>query len=61
MWRFDTAHLPGSTNTAADAASRHPATCGCVATISAAKSDSPDSFEEALLASVWQNKFDDLT
>ena len=61
MWRFDIAHLPGSTNTAADAASRHPATSEFFATISGAERDSIDSFEEALLASLRQNTRDDLT
>ena len=61
MWRFDIAHLPGSTNTAADAASRHPATSEFFATISGAKRDSIDSLEEALLASLRQNTRDELT
>ena len=60
MWRFDIAHLPGSTNIAADAASRHPAT-SFFATISGAERDSIDSLEEALLASVRQNTRDQLT
>ena len=55
MWRFDIAHLPGSTNTAADAASRHPATSEFFATISGAERDSIDSLEEVLLASLRQN------
>ena len=61
MWRFDIAHLPGSTNTAADAASRHPATSEFFATISGTKRDSIDSLEEALLALVRQNTRDELT
>ena len=61
MWRFDVAHLPGSTNTAADAASRHPVTSEFFATISGAERDSIDSLEEDLLASVRQNTSDELT
>ena len=61
MWRFDIAHLPGSTNTALDAASRHPATSEFFATILGAERDSINSLEEALLASVWQNTRDELT
>ena len=61
MWRFDIAHLPGSTVTAADAVSRHPATSEFFATISGAERDSIDSLEEALLASVRQNTRDELT
>ena len=59
MRRFDIAHLPGSTNTAADAASRHAATSEFFATISGAKRDSIDSLEEALFASVRQNTRDE--
>ena len=61
MWRFDIAHLPGLINTAADPASRHPATSEFFATISGVESDSIDSLEEALLASVRQNTRDELT
>ena len=61
MWCFDIAHLPGSTNTAADATSRYPATSEFFATISGAKRDSIDSLEKALLASVRQNTRDELT
>ena len=61
MWRFDIAHLPGSTNTAADAASRYPATSEFFATISGAERDSIDSLKEALLASLRQNTRDELT
>ena len=61
MWRFDIAHLPGSTNIAADAASRHPATSEFFATISGADRDSIDSLKEALLASLRQNTRDELT
>ena len=61
MWRFDIAHLPGSTNVAADAASRHPATFEFFATISGAEHNSLDSLKEALLASVRQNTRDELT
>ena len=61
MWRFDIAHLPGSTNTAADAASRHPATSEFFATISGTERDSIDSLEEALLALVRQNTRDEMT
>ena len=48
LWRFDIAHLPGST-TVAYAASRHPATSEFFATILGAEHDSPDSLKEALL------------
>ena len=61
MWRFDIAHLPGSANTAADVASRHPATSELFVTISGAERDFLYFFEEALLASVRQNKRDELT
>ena len=61
MWRFEISHLPGSTNTAADAASRHPATSEFFATISRAERDSIDSLEEGLLASLRQNTRDELT
>ena len=61
MWCFDITHLPGSTNTDADAASRHPATSEFFATISGAERDSIDSLEKALLASVRQNTHDELT
>ena len=61
MCRFDIAHLPRSTNTAADAALQHPATSEFFATISGAERDSPDSLEEAILASVRQNTRDELT
>ena len=43
MWRFDIAHLPASTNTAADAASRRRATSEFFATISGAERDSSTS------------------
>ena len=61
MWGFDISHLPGSTNTAADAASRHPATSEFFATILGAERDSIDSLKEALLASVRQNTRNELT
>ena len=32
MWRFKIGHLPGTTNCAADAASRYPASCSLVST-----------------------------
>ena len=53
--------MPGLTNTAADVASRHPATSEFFATISGAERDSSESLEEALFASVWQNMRDELT
>ena len=55
MWRFDIAHLPGSTNSAAEAASRHSTTSEFFATISGAERDSLDFFKDAFLASVRQN------
>ena len=61
MWCFDIAHLPGSTNIAADAASRHSATSEFFPTIPGAERDSPDFLEEVLLASVRQNTLDKLT
>ena len=33
MWRFDIAHLPGTTNSAADATLRHPVECDFIARI----------------------------
>ena len=61
MWRFGIAHLPGSINTAADSASRHPATSEFFAAISGGERDTPYSLEEALLVSVWQNTRDELS
>ena len=61
MWRFDIAHLSGSTNTAADAASRHPATPEFFVTISGAERDSLNSLEEALHVSVRENTRNELT
>ena len=52
MWRFDIAHLPGKTNCAADAASRHLVSCNLVATISHQEYDSPDVVEQALVAAL---------
>ena len=33
LWRFEIFHLPGVSNCAADAASRHPALCNFIATV----------------------------
>ena len=52
MWRFDFAYLPGTTNCAADATSRHPVECNSIARISLVDYDSPDMIEKALLAAV---------
>ena len=61
MWRFDIAHLPGTTNCAADATSRHPVECDFIARISLADHDSPaDVIEAALLAAVHHGTLDDL-
>ena len=55
MWRFEVAYLPGVTNQAADATSRHPVPCDYLATIASADSASPDHEETALLAAVEQD------
>ena len=61
MWRFDIAYLSGSTDTAADAASQHPATPEFFATISDAERDSLNCLEEALFDSLRQNTLNELT
>ena len=52
MWRFQIFHLPGATNCAADATSRHPVLCNFIATVSCHELDSPDIMEQALVAAV---------
>ena len=52
MWRFDIRHLPGTSNKAADAASRYPAASTLAAVTSHAGHSSPDFIEAALLTAV---------
>jgi hypothetical protein len=53
QWRFDIKHLPGKTNLAADATSRHPSPSGSVNTASLGLSGCPADFiESALMASI---------
>ena len=53
QWRFDIKHLPGKTNLAADATSRHPSPSGSVNTASLGLSSCPADFiESALMASI---------
>ena len=52
LWRFQIFHLPGATNCAADATSRHPVLCTFIATVSCHELDSPDIIEQALVAAV---------
>ena len=49
-WRFDIKHLPGKTNHAADATSRHPSPSGSVHGTSLGVSSIPDLVESALMA-----------
>ena len=55
MWWFEFAHLPGVTNQAADATSRHPVPCDYLATIASADCASSDHEETAFLAAVEQD------
>ena len=52
MWRFQIFDLPGATNCAADATSRHRMLCNFIATVSCHELDSPDIIEQALIAAV---------
>ena len=54
-WRFDFKHLPGKTNHAADATSRHPSLSGSVKSTSLEVSSIPDLVESALMASIRQD------
>ena len=56
-WRFDIKHLPGKTNHAADATSRHPSPSGSVHSTSLGASSTPD-LESALMASIRQDTQD---
>ena len=60
MWRFDITHLPGTTYSAANATSRHPAEYDSIARISLANYDSPDMIEAAFVAAVQQGTSDNL-
>ena len=51
-WRFDIKHLPGKTNLAADATSRHPSQSGSVNIVSLGAPSFPDFIESALMASI---------
>ena len=57
-WRFDIKHLPGKTNHAADATSRHPSPSGSVHSTSLGASSIPDLVESALMASIRQDTQD---
>ena len=57
-WRFDIKHLPGKTNHAADATSRHPSPSGSVHGSSLGVSSIPDLVESALMASIRQDTQD---
>ena len=57
-WRFDIKHLPGRTNHAADATSRHPSPSGSVHGTSLGVSSIPDLVESALMASIRQDNHD---
>ena len=57
-WRFDIKHLPGKTNHAADATSRHPSPSGSVHGTSLRVSSIPDLVESALMASIRQDTQD---
>ena len=54
-WRFDINHLPGKTNHAADATSRHPSPSGSANSITLGASSIPDQVESALMASIPQD------
>ena len=51
-WRFDIVHLPGKSNPAADAASRHPSPSGLVNSLSLDPVTVPDFIESALMMSI---------
>ena len=52
LWRFEIFHLPGVSNCAADAASRHPVSCIFIATVLSHEQGSPDVVEQALVAAI---------
>jgi len=51
-WRFDTQHMPGKSNQAADATSRHPSPSGSVNSASLGAPNAPDLAESALMAAI---------
>ncbi|KAK3719595.1 hypothetical protein QZH41_015737, partial [Actinostola sp. cb2023] len=51
-WRFDIVHLPGKSNHAADATSRHPSPSGSANGFSPSSLDEPEIIESALVASI---------
>ncbi|KAK5915526.1 hypothetical protein CesoFtcFv8_001108 [Champsocephalus esox] len=51
-WRFDIVHLPGKSNYAADATSRHPSPSGSANGLSLGLPSGPDAVESALMASI---------
>ena len=51
-WGFDIEHLPGKSNSAADAASRHPSPSGLVNSLSLDPVTVPDFIESALMMSI---------
>ena len=57
-WRFNIQHLPGKTNHAADATSRHPSLSGSETSTSPGVSSIPDFVESALMASIRQDTQD---
>ncbi|KAL9972701.1 hypothetical protein ACROYT_G019061 [Oculina patagonica] len=54
-WRFDIRHLPGKTNHAADATSRHPSPSGSANSTSLGVSSIPGLVESALMPSIRQD------
>ena len=52
LWRFEIFHMPGLSNQAADAASRHPLSCNFIVTVSPLEHDSPDVVEQAVVAAI---------
>jgi len=51
-WRFDIVYLPGKSNHAADATSRHPSLSGSANGLSLGSPGLPDAVESALMASI---------
>ena len=49
-WRFDIVYLPGKSNHAADATSRHPSLSGSANGLSLGSPSVPDTVESALMA-----------
>ena len=54
MWRSNIAHVPGTTNSATNATSRHSVECDFIARIAVVDQSLPDMIEAALLAAVQQ-------